>query len=236
MNKRAIFHSGDLGDVIAALPAIRQLGGGRVLIGNGFCRESMKGARFEAVRPLLELQPYVTGVEWSDERPNHAHDLANFRQDYRRGESLAHWQARHLGLDPLDTSPWLTVKPNSAHRGRVVFARSPRYANGFYPWFALLKRYPDALFVGSPAEHAAFQTEFTCKVQHAPTGNLLELAQIIAGARLFCGNQSCPWWIAAGLGVTAFQETWLHDSNSRIERHNAHYMLQPLFNLEKLPP
>lgn len=236
MNKRVFYHAGDLGDVIAALPAIRQLGGGRIIIGPGYCRESMKGARFEAIKPLLMAQPYVTGVEWREERPSRAFDLSVFRQNYRRGESLAHLQARHLGVDNLDVAPWLTAPRNAAYRNRVVFARSPRYHNGFYPWFALIKNYPDALFVGSADEHDSFQREFNRRLERVPTADLLELASLLASARLFCGNQSCPWWIAAGLGIPVFQETWDHDRNSMIVRKNAFYMTGTVFDLNQLPP
>lgn len=237
---KTYFHTGDLGDVIAALPTIRQLCGGNLVIGQGFCgqgfcRESMKGPRFDTIKPLLEAQPYIASVSWSDAKPEGALDLSNFRQNYVRGKSLAHWQASHLGVETVETAPWLTAPKHEHPRGRVIFARSTRYANGQYPWFALIKRYPDAVFVGLASEHEAFEREFSCRVRYVPTRDLLELASVIAGARLFCGNQSCPWWIACGLGVTTFQETWAHDSNSIIERPNAHYMTVPIFDLEKLP-
>lgn len=198
----------------------------------------MRGERFDALRPLLLAQPYIQGIEWSDTRPPGLdHDFTDFRLNYRKDESLAKLQADHVGItEPLDTHPWLVAPRNETWRGRAVFARSPRYSNGFFPWFALVRRYPDAIFVGTPAEHDAFQAEFGCRIQYVPTRDLLELASILAVAKVFCGNQSCPWWIACGLGVTTFQETWDHDRNSIIERANAHYMTGPVYDLEKLPP
>lgn len=185
----------------------------------------MAGHRFEAIKPLLEAQSYIHGVQWCDNKNGEiTHDLSTFRHDIRKGESLAHWQARHLGVE-ISTEPWLTVTPALRAQGRVVFSRSARYHNGFFPWFRLLKSHPWPLFVGSREEHSNFQAEFKCKVEYVTTANLLELAQVIAGCEAFYGNQSCPFWIAIGLGVPVRQETWPHDANSRIERENALYGL-----------
>lgn len=237
MKKQVFYHSGDAGDIVASLLSVRQLGGGKIVIGPGPCRESMAGARFESIKPLLECQPYVTGVEWSDVKPDRCLDFSTFRHDHRFGESLAHWQARHLGIDDLDTSPWLTVP--AVRTDQVVFARSKRYHNGFFPWFGLLDRYPSALFVGTDEEFRFFgelhKRPKTPWIAKARTNGLLDLARLIAGGRLFCGNQSCPWWIACGLGVTTFQETWEGSPDSMIKRPNAFYMTDKTFDLDLLP-
>lgn len=231
-----LYHSGDLGDIIAALPLLRHFGGGKLLIGPGFCRETLRGARFEAIAPLLRVQPYVHGVEWVEAPPAGCKDLSSFRGVYQAHRSLVDAQAVHLGLPEVDTSPWLIAPKVKANRGRVLFARSERYHNGFFPWFALLKRYPEAAFVGTPTEHMAFCEEFRCRIDYLPTANLLELASVLSSSRLFCGNQSCPWWVAFGTGTTTFQESWDHDRNSMIPRSNAYYMTGPSFDLNLLPP
>lgn len=221
------FHSGDLGDIIAALPTIRQLGGGKLVIGHQpgvGNREAMKGARFDAIRPLLEAQPYITEVEYDDHPTNVTHNLALFRNTgIRYGESLAHWQARYCGITNLDVSPWLEVghfEPN----GRVVINRSARYHNMFFPWGELAYRHREgAFFVGLQSEHAEFEKKYRTGIRYLHTPDLLELAKWIAGCKLFIGNQSAPFWIAAGLGVPLIQETIGHDPNSIIERENAIY-------------
>src|SRR5882762_6239119 len=58
-------HSGDIGDLLAALPVIRQLAGGElVLFPAPYTGFPMTVERVENLRPLLELQPYVKGVRW----------------------------------------------------------------------------------------------------------------------------------------------------------------------------
>jgi len=230
-------HDGDLGDVVASLPSIRALGGGRLVITlrdpsrpGGPTRESMQGARFNAIKPLLEAQPYITSVEWMDSFDKPTHDFRTFRNDPILGESLAHWQARHLGVE-ISTEPWLTVPVSDRAKGRPVIARSLRYHSRWRMWNTILKAHPDALFVGLREEYLHLSSTTQVKFEHAPTADLLELASIIAGCKLFIGNQSCPWWIAFALGVPTIQEVFPHSPNSRIERAGARYFDEPPFEL-----
>lgn len=216
------FSTGDLGDIVASLSAVRALGGGEYVIGfhewTGQ-RESMRGERFEAIKPLLEAQPYITKVEWSDHETDITHDFSTFRTHYRLHESLAHQQARHIGVE-IDLNPWLSV--DASKHDRVVIARSLRYRNGLFPWRKLLERFTDRIFVGLPVEHREFESSFG-EIEYVPTPNLLDLAKIISGAKLLISNQTAAWWIGAGLGIRTIQETYLKDTNSIIERPNLSY-------------
>lgn len=205
---RTCFFTGDIGDVIAALPIVRAMGGASIRIGPpppeagsgpGFCRQSLEGARFESLRPLLEAQPYVHGVEWG-ERQDSDVDFSTFRYTSRLpGENLISWQARHVGWYNIDSSQWLHV-PNP-EPSPVIFARSPRYHNGRTPWHAYCEKHPDAWFVGTESEHKAFERYVGRSVAYRRTDTLLDLARVIAGTSKMIANQSAPWWIAAGLNV-----------------------------------
>lgn len=240
----SLFHAGDLGDIIASLPIARALGGADILIGPGYCRESMAGTRFESIKPLLEAQTYVRSVKWVESTNGATHDLSRFRDGGSTampyGESLAHIQARYLGVK-IDTEPWLVSSCLYRH-GDVIFARSGRYHNPCFPWFNFIRKYPDAIFVGLRSEYEAFMSEFSGagahdlkgfknRIRFEPCGDLLSLATVISGASLFIGNQSCPFWIAIGLGVPVIQETWEPAPNSMIERHNAIYTLTRPYEL-----
>lgn len=231
----AVFYSsGDIGDIIASLPAIRALGGGHLLIGNGTDgqRESMAGARFDAIKPLLEAQPYIKSVEWSNDKSPVTHDFSGFRKNRGEdGESLADWQWRHIGLKGnADTSPWLSVpkyvpKWSLSWMRAPVFSRSLRYHNTLFPWSDILKLMGHArcaYFIGLEIEFHAFEKAFG-EVHHVHTETLLEVAQIIAECPVFIGNQSAPFWIAAGLGVNIVQETRPYDQNSIVPRSNIIY-------------
>lgn len=217
------FHCGDYGDLVAALPSIKAFGGGEIQIGDTNDprnrRESMRGARYEAIKPLLKIQPYVTSVSWTD-RPNGVIDFSNFRHSYRLHENLALAQARHVKAK-ISLKPWLTV-PEIEKHGRVVIARSSRYHNPVFPWRKLLNKYPNPLFIGLTNEYKDFKR--FGDVEYVPTANLLEAAKIVAGAPLVISNQTCCWWLAAGLGVkSVIQETMERDQNSVIERPNYFY-------------
>ena len=229
-------HSGDLGDIIASLPAVRALGGGRFVVTlhdssrTAATRESMQGARFNVIKPLLEAQPYIKSVEWMDSFDDPTHDFRTFRNDPIHGESLAHWQARHIGVE-ISTAPWLTVPISDFANGRFVIARSARYHSHRHMWNTILKAYSNPIFVGLREEYLHLSSTTGVEFEHAPTADLLELASIIAGCSLFVGNQSCPWWIAFALGVPTIQEVFAPSPDSRIERAGSRYFDEPPFEL-----
>lgn len=231
------FHAGDAGDIIASLPTVRALGTCHYIIGERHApnsgRESMKGRRYDSIRPLLAAQTYIKSVEWGSHR-GASHDFSLFRRNHIYGENLAQWQARGFGIE-ISEDPWLSVEPSHVASGRTIFARSARYHNPMFDWRAQIKRSIRPLFVGTPAEHEAFQKAFACKIDYLPTPNLLDLAQVIAGCREFVGNQSCPFWIAAGLGVPITQETSHLAPDSIIKRPNCQYPVAPSLERDNRP-
>lgn len=224
-------HSGDIGDCLASLPTMRALGGGDIIIGppgphQG--RETLKGARIDALRPLLESQAYIGSVTWMDEPSGFSHDFRAFRQaprEYGETVSLLEWQARYLGATVSD-APWLRAVRSPVSLGRTVVARSLRYQNPGFPWHVAMSKNRNCVFVGLEDEYKAFSRTVSSAVEFVPTKDLLELAEVIGGAQLFIGNQSCPFWIAAGLGVPIIQESWPTDPNSQIKRPNARYLIR----------
>lgn len=228
MTFATVAHSADFGDIIAALPVLRALGGAHLVIGPPLPnqgRETLKGARFECIAPLLEAQPYVRSVRWMDEPNGFSHDLREFRSNAQYEESLLDWQARHLGVT-ASTDPWIRCMRSPISIGRTVVARSMRYRNPGFPWHAVMQKHRNCIFVGTPEEHKSFTREISSAVEYVPTENLLQLAEVIAGSHLFVGNQSCPFWIAAGLGVNLIQESWPKDPNSQVRRPNARYLIR----------
>jgi len=227
------FHSGDLGDIIACLPSMRQLGGGHLVLGLNDrvrTREPMTEKRYANIAPLLRQQPYLVSVSYGNQQDGYDVDFSKFRDwPIRKGESLVDWQARYAGIKDVDQSPWLTVEESlkfQAFRNRPIFARSSRYQNPIFPWFQMLKKMPDAVFIGTREEHAAFSRRY--RIAHAQTENLLEVAQIIQGGRTFVGNQSCPCWIAMGLGKPVIQETFAKEANSIVRRPNSQFVINGL--------
>ncbi len=195
-------HSGDLGDIIFALALIKEQGGGYLwLYDRPFTKQI--SSRFETIAPLLMSQPYIKATALSNGR-GVQYDLSPFRSHYRPDRNLLASQCNYAlktyGLPfAHGETAWLTAKKDKRTKGRVVIARSPRYHSRFFPWKRLLNHYGDAcVFVGLKDEHDAFTREHGV-IEHLPTGNMLEVAEAIAGSDLFIGNQSSPNAVAEGL-------------------------------------
>jgi hypothetical protein len=202
-------HAGDVGDLIAALPALRvssePFGGGRLVCWPArWTRQRMSPDVVASLRPLLDCQPYIKSVEFADFPVGVALDAWR-RQRWPKIYSLADRALDLVGAAHAERDrPWLVVEPNRV--ARVVFARSPRYHNPRFPWRRVVERYGrEAVFVGFPDEHAAFVREFG-DVPYFPTKDYLELARVLAGSELVVVNQTSTFWVAMGLGCRIVQE------------------------------
>lgn len=224
-------HSGDLGDVVYSLPTIRELGGGDVFLTPDnrtpmSTREKMNPGRAELLRALLTAQPYIRSVEFCEEMPAVDYDLNQMRMllrherlDLTRGFNLARVFLRAFGL-PLhhDEEAWLTVPAHRLPDTPVVINRTLRYRDAGFDWKHLLRQCQGrCVFIGTKDEHDDF-CRVVGEVPYLPTANLFEAAQIIAGARLFVGNQSCAFAIAEGLKQRAILEACPNGSNTLFPR------------------
>lgn len=228
-------HNGDLGDAIACLPAVRQLGGGEIIFTQKPNPRDFSIA-MKLLKPLFEAQDYIDGVYWQDRPKGIDYNFCTFRSAWRAGTSLSGIQGLHCGIQKLDQRPWLRVEPSEETKGRVIVARSHRYRNLSFPWAKVAEKYGDRmLFVGLYPEHKDFQDTIGCTVERREVSEYLELAQLIAGSDFFVANQSSPMWVAMGLGHPLLQETNAALYDSIVQRDNAQFFRGPI-NFSKLPP
>ncbi len=233
-------HSGDLGDIIYALPAVRALGGTLLLDVNGgrdepWCqRTCLKGRtkfgrpQYDAIRPLLLPQPYIADVRTWDGEPVD-HNLDRFRRivstDNKVNLAVAH--LREVGL-PGETynDPWLTAAdpPIKLHRP-VVINQTVRY-HAAYHWWAnhIAKLEKMAVFVGFEREHYIFRYTFDCQVDLHRPADTLEIARVPLGATFRVANQSFVLSIAHGLGTPYFREAFPHAQTCLFPRDNGRYL------------
>jgi hypothetical protein len=105
------------------------------------------------------------------------------------------------------TLPWLSVPNPQPQPGRpIVLNRTQRWAtptlvDQWRTWAEEEHWQDRALFVGLPREHDLFCRDLGLDIAYCPTPTLLDLAQVIAGAQTFVGNQSQGLALAIGLGV-----------------------------------
>lgn len=202
---------------------MQAMGGGHLRIGTVAHgqRESLKGERFAAIKPLLEAQPCIASVTWTDDPPGREIDFTGFRRrKVAPATNLIRWQAEHFGLE-VSEEPWLYAPARKL--SATIIARSSRYHTDLFPWAKIAQNNPDAVFVGLPEEHSAFEKYVGRRVRYAKTYNLLEVASIIAGADICYSNQTCAFWIACGLGVPAVQEMFRKIPNSIVRRGSIQY-------------
>lgn len=236
---KVFFHSGDFGDIIYCLPTIRALGGGKLVIGpanHWKTRLCMTKEHVEIMRPLLEIQPYLTGVEFSEALPDDLDlDLNQFREyliteherllkgERRLNLAESHLYTFKLSLEECERS-WLTVDYAQPVPDRpVLIHRSARWRNSSFPWAKIMERHKHhACFVGLESEYADFTKDWG-DLPYKPTANFLELARLIAGCRLYVGNQSLPYAICEGLKHNSVLEVWREGPNCLFKRKNAIY-------------
>jgi hypothetical protein len=224
-------HSGTFGDLIYSLSVVKKLGSGKFAIALNNIENTVaqygyrpdevdpmhKGrfttADFELLEPLLRRQSYIDEViTWNGE---HDVDLDRFRGVLFRGFEGNYVQAYHMTFDLPFTSQmfdenWLEADPKKI--APIVINRTFRYRcpNGTGTWQDILAQadiIKNGVFVGNDDEHENFVKLTGFAVPRYVVKDLKELADVIAGADLFMGNQSVAYSIAMGLGVTSILET-----------------------------
>lgn len=213
-------HSGNAGDIIYSLPAIRALAGpvgadlrfklnvplrDKTLVNHPLGGVMLNEKMLAMLAPLLQRQPYIRSVE-AYQNGRIDVDLDVFRDSPLMLDRLgiSRWYFYFTGVAPDLTQPWLEVEPDLRFSESIVLARSHRYRNPTLN-YRFLRRYPQVTFVGIEAEYLDMRRELP-SLQWEPVEDFVQLAAIIAGSRLFIGNQSMPFALAEALKVPRILE------------------------------
>lgn len=207
-------HSGNAGDTIYALPSLRVLAGEsgaklslalNVPLRNRKLIHPLGGVQlnqkmYDMLEPLLSRQEYIKELAVHDGR-SVDFDLdvtrdAPFRTD-RLG--ICRWYFYVFGITCDLSQPWLKVDPDPTFKDRIVVARSKRYRNLTFS-YKFLQQYGAPVFVGLADEYEDFRSQVP-QAEWVEVKDFHQLARVIAGSRLFIGNQSFPYAIAEGLKV-----------------------------------
>ena len=231
-------HAGDLGDIIYSLPLIKTVcasmqGQAAILIeAAGYTRQRLTPDNWCGIDQLLLRQHYVGAVRPYNPGEGVTMNLNDFRdrlgKSLRNGigheKHLTHWMCETHGV-PFSCmdEPWLEFDANPV--AEVVFSRAGPgrkpgnvYQNANFPWhYVWAKYHKHAVFIGTDYEHDAFCG--TCgEVPHFKTPTLHEAAQVIAGCKLFVGNQTATHAIAEGLKKRIILEVWMGGPNCLVVR------------------
>jgi hypothetical protein len=207
-------HSGDLGDIIFGLPAMKAKGGGILYLdptgGEGQFEGLAIGSSGKtkltketilAAKEFLEAQPYIDEVKlWEGEKVNY--NLDEFRKHISFNNlTKSHLEAFSIPHDKADVK-WLklpsmdTVLPEGKS---FVVARNVRYQGNHAFWEQNAEMFKEkAVFVGSPFEHEVWEHIFGEGLEYLSTPTIMHLAQAINECKTFVGNQGLPHAIAEG--------------------------------------
>lgn len=194
---------------------------------------------YDLLAPLVKLQPYIADIVIGDNLTPVDWKSEDFRErHYTKGETLMKAHLNHLvkthkiGQDFTASEPWIYgVEPSAKSKGRIVINRTARYRNDLFPWTEIVAHYRNRLmFVGLHSEWRDFIGNHGY-VEYVKTGNLLEVAQLIAGSDLFIGNQSCAYAMAEGMKHNSIQETHLEYPDCVYVRPNAAFVADGVVTL-----
>lgn len=234
-------HSGDWGDVIYALPTIKTMHGGVLWMSpeNRYpfpCETRCKVTPewVSNIAPLLAIQPYIWRVQYTPALPHSVdYDINRFRIPWKppwkndAWGSILQLHLRAFDLQYDEQEPWLVVDAPETIPGRdIVVNRTNRWHSNRFNFHNLIQQHHERMvFVGTEKEYFDFQLwcHPVTGIPFHPTANMLDLARVIAGARVFIGNQSVALAIAHGLVKPVIVECWSGNSNCELKRPGAIY-------------
>ncbi len=226
-------HSGNVGDICNALPAIEAfsaLDTVDLLLTTGASQHfsephPLGNVRLtpewaESLAPLLRAQSYINSVEVLPQEVLKGKrfagcpimDLDNFRLlglSYDEGP-CQRWFLWLTGLHADLSQACLTVEPSAELKDCWVVSRTSRNHNRTIDRRGLTGL--PLVFVGLPEEYAAFRQELP-NVPYRPVKDWLELAQLLAGSKGLIANQGGIFALAECLKVPRLLETPLSHAN-----------------------
>ena len=240
-------HSGHLGHIIYSTPAMKAFSGEHGVnlylplnqpishepgwshpLGNVMFNSTI----YRMAEPLLKAQPIIHSCSTQPPQVIDV-DFDIFRKlpwSHHKGH-IARWHFLYYpgGFDL--SKQWLSVPTvESVAKEGIVICRSQRYnAPGID--YSFLRKYSEVYFLGLEAEYQILRQAIP-SLTYVPVQDFLQMASIIAGAKLFIGNQSAPFAMAEGLKVNRLLETYFDCPNVIIEGDNGfEFCFQPQFEL-----
>jgi hypothetical protein len=134
-----------------------------------------------------------------------------------------HWEVAGLSGRADVNTPWLQgIEPKPL--AEIVISKTSRH-QGTLDWLGLKEYASRSVFVGLAEEWRAFRNAYF-HVDFYQVSGLLEFAQVVAGAKLYVGNQSFGLALADAMLIPRIAELW--ESNPiRMSAIRGHQVLTP---------
>ena len=216
--KLSFLHSGHAGDIINALPAIKELSKNHectLYIGiNKFLHVDYRkhpadkvfinNKIFNMLKPLLKSQSYIKNVEtYSNQEIDINFDIFRELPINITFDNLR-YSFQLTGVQPNTNIPYLEVDTHKYIKNKIVIQRTFRYRNQFID-YKFLHKLDNIYFVGNLEEFNDLKKEIP-KLNFHDCNDFLEMAQIIKSSKLFIANSSVGFPIAEALKVPRLLE------------------------------
>ncbi len=205
-----IIHSGNAGDLIYSLPAMRkasQIHGKPIhlylrinvqasYVGNHpLGNVQMNRNIAEMLVPLLLSTDFIGQCEITEEPKEVDYNFDLFRKIHNYTGHISQWYFHVYPELTCDLSIPIEFDVEQMPDFDIVLNRTSRYHNPTFD-YSILKPYQDRItFVGLPQEFKVISAKLP-DIKHYEVVNFHQLAQIIKSSNLFIGNQSMAFAIA----------------------------------------
>ncbi|MES2328439.1 MAG: hypothetical protein V4539_02485 [Bacteroidota bacterium] len=223
-------HSGNCGDIIYAIPTMQAIAKGRPIhlhlnidqhasygksphpLGNVMLNKKMA----DMLQPLLLKQVnFKTCDIWTGQEIDVDLDYIRKYPFLLNRGNIARWYFLVFGAFYDLGQPWLQVTPDTGLSDTILIARSQRYhAPGIQ--YDFLRKYEKVYFIGVETEFEEMRHSLP-NIEYKPVNDFLEMAQMIAGCKLFIGNQSFPYSLAEAMKVNRLLEWYFQTPNVIVE-------------------
>ena len=216
-------HSGDMGDIVAGLYAVKQIcekedanavlwldtSGGKdnpiIMKQSGGLGNKFNDSGYRFLKPLLEEQRYIKKVEKYDANSPIDCDLNRFREAFmdkdklmETGTNLLYAHQLMFGLPMGVNEPWLEWMDVPVKR-KVLMSRSTRYHSSDQIY--LQQRNAKSVnFMGTDLEEKCFRDCTRMELPRISITNALDAAKTICASEKFIVNGTLFYWIAVGMG------------------------------------
>lgn len=217
----AFSHSGNIGDVFASIPAMREYyrhSGKKAIL---YLEKDVEAWYYEGavhptktdgknvmlnqtmidmMIPLLKEQSFIADVKtWTDEKIDVP--LAAFRDSYvgLPAFSINRWYFYIYPDLSCDLSGvWLDVPDAEKDfaKGKIIITRSERYHNPEADYSFLKPYEDDILFCGTMREYNVFCMNYDLNIKKLTINNFLELAQAIKQCKFHMTNQTMAFQLS----------------------------------------
>ena len=207
-----IIHSGNAGDLIYSLPAMRkasEIKGQKVhlylhinvaakygSLSHPMGNVQMNRKMAEMLVPLLMSTDFIGKCEITEEAQQVDYNFDLFRKFHNYTGHISQWYFHTYPELTCDLSVPVNFDLTPGNVAfDIVLNRTSRYHNPTFD-YSILKPYQDRItFVGLPDEYRVISAKLP-NIKHYPVDDFYQLAQVIQSCNLFIGNQSMAFAIA----------------------------------------